>query len=392
MLPRRAVLGAELPDDREAFPGDGVRLAGVTETGMAAAAKLEGGDLVLSISGRPVRDLCELTAALRHAGAAPTTELVYLRHDDRHAAIVETMPMPLRPSERAGELAVPGARLRIIEVDACTTRGLVLVLQGIACESIEHTLAVESPLDALVRGWATAGYGSIRFDKRGVGDSEGGPCREIDFETERGDARAMLEYARGRARAEQVPLFLFGHSVGGMMAPLVAANVDEVRGIVVYGAPVMPWIDCLLDSVRRQLESHHTPEHEILEALGSMQRLTVTGELNGRSASYHAQLAGLELEAAWRAIDVPVLVVRGEYDWVVDAADQARIAELARGATTILDVPHLDHLLGRHADHPASLRDYGDGATDDSLAIKVSAWLDSIKPQSSPVSILRPGD
>lgn len=343
---------------------------------MATAAGLVGGDLVISISGRSVRDLCELSAALRHAGADATSELVYLRGTDRHVSTVDTVSMPERPGERYGELAVGGARLRIIEV--APTRGLVLVIQGIACESVDHSLAPESPLHALVRGWAEVGYGSIRFDKRGVGDSEGGPCRDTDFETELGDVRAMLEYAVGRARAERVPLVLFGHSVGGMMAPLVAANVPDVRGIVVYGAPVMPWIECLIDSVRRQLEDRGASAQEIVEATRSMQRLTETGELNGRAASYHAQLARLELEAAWRAIDVPVLVVRGEYDWVVDARDQARIAELAGGVTTVLDLPHLDHLLGRHVDHAASVRDYGDGATDDSVAIQITTWLDSI--------------
>lgn len=372
VLPRRAVLGAELPDDREAFPGDGMRIAGVVATGMAASGGLVAGDLVISISGRSVRDLCELSEALRHAGAETTTELVYQRGTDRRVASVETIPMPEQPGERYDELEVEGARLRIIEVRP--TRGLVLVIQGIACESIDHPLDA-TPLDTLVRGWAEVGYGSIRFDKRGVGDSEGGPCRDTDFETELGDVRAVLAYAVGRARAAQVPLMLFGHSVGGMMAPLVA--VPEVRGIVVYGAPVMPWIDCLIDSVRRQLEHRGASEQEIDEATRSIQRLTTTGDLNGRAATYHAQLAALDLEAAWRAVDTPVLVVRGEYDWVVDARDQARISTLA-GRVTILDLPRLDHLLGRHVDHAASLRDYGNGAPDDSVAIQISAWLDSI--------------
>lgn len=355
-----------------------MRIAGVLATGMAAAAGLVGGDLVLSIAGRPVRDLCELAAALRHAGAEPTTELVYQREDERIAATVDTMPMPVRRDENYGELAVSGARLRTIEVLPDRSRGLVLMIQGIACESVDQTFAPESPSDALVRGWASAGYGSIRFDKRGVGDSEGGHCRDTDFETELGDARTALAYAAGRARAARVPMFLFGHSVGGMIAPVVAADLQDLRGIVVYGSPVMPWIECLIDSVRRQLAKRSAHEDEIAKAISSMQQLTVTGQLNGRSARYHAQLGKLDLEAAWRAVEVPVLVLRGEYDWVVDARDQARVADLAGGRTTVLDLPQLDHLLGHHADHGASLRDYGDGAADDSVAIQISSWLDSV--------------
>jgi pimeloyl-ACP methyl ester carboxylesterase len=71
----------------------------------------------------------------------------------------------------------------------------------------------------------------------------------------------------------------------------------------------------------------------------------------------------------------PVLVVRGEHDWVVDADDQARIGELAQGATTIADVPALDHLFGWHADREAGLRDYGAKA----IVSVTLDWLDRLR-------------
>ncbi len=70
-----------------------------------------------------------------------------------------------------------------------------------------------------------------------------------------------------------------------------------------------------------------------------------------------------------------MLVVRGEHDWVVDAADQARVAGLARGETTIVDVPGVDHVLGWHADRPASLADYGAGRFDPAIAAATTAWI-----------------
>jgi alpha-beta hydrolase superfamily lysophospholipase len=376
-LARRAFLGAELPADAEAFTAAGVRIAGVVEGGIAAGAGLAAGDVVVAIAGRPVRSLAELAAALRAAGALAEVELAIVRDGEpgvRRAAVIAT---PGEPGAVYGELAVPGARLRTIEIRSATPRAVVLVIQGIACESVDHALAPDAPLAGLVEGWTRAGFDVVRFDKRGVGDSEGNSCGTTDFATELADARAALACASARAAARGVPLVVFGHSVGGIVAALVAGDAP-LAGIAVYGAPVMPWIECLLDSTRRQLALRGADDSEVAARVAAIHALRDTGELNGRSAAYHAQLAEIDVAAAWRAVGVPVLVVRGEHDWVVRDDDQARVGELARGPTTIADVPGLDHVLGWHADRAASLADYGSGRFDPAIVTATVAWLDRI--------------
>jgi hypothetical protein len=353
-LPRRCFLGAELPADSDAFVDGGVQIAGVRPDGMAAAAGLVPGDIVTTIAGLPVRDLCELGEALRRGVRSESVAIETRRH---HVAVVP-IEVPREPGVEYGEIEVPGARLRTLATRG--ERATIVLVGGIACESVES-----GPLAELARAWTSAGYATVRFDKRGVGDSEGGPCRDVDFATELADARAVIESV---AR----PRIVFGHSIGGVIAAQVAAEA-----LIVYGTPVRPWIDCLLDSTRRQLALRGASEDAIAERLAAIAQLRETGELNGRSAAYHAQLSAVDLEAAWRAVRVPVLVLRGEHDWVVDAGDQARLAELARGE--LVDLPRLDHVLGAHADREASLRDYGAGALDASAAEAAIAWLNRAK-------------
>lgn len=375
MLSRRAFLGAELPGDDEAFVDGGVKLDAVTPNGMAASAGLQAGDVLLTLAGAPVRDLCELSAALRKAGTEPTCEVTFLRggKPEQGRATVAAQPPESLEGVTYGELAVEGARLRTIATRVVEPRGLIAFVQGIACESIDQALTPDAPLAGLVAGWAEAGFDSFRFDKRGVGDSDGGPCKTIDYRTELADARAALGRAREIARARGLPLVIFGHSVGGIIAAQLASDL-EARGVIVYGTPVMRWIDCLRDSTRRQLGLRGAPADEIEQRLQALDDLAKTGELNGRSAAYHEQLAGVDIEAAWRAVTPPVLVVRGEHDWVVRDDDQARIAELA--SATIVDVPGLDHLFGWHADREASLRDYGVGTFDPAIVKVTVEWLD----------------
>lgn len=374
MLPRRAFLGAELAGDAEAFGATGVRIAGVLAGGMAERAGLVAGDVVAALAGAPVRDPCELGVALRLAGALREVELVVERDRERFERSVAVVALPFEVDAEHGELAVGDVRLRVIATRAASPKTLVLVIQGIACESIDCATTPEAPLAALIEGWTRGGHDTLRFDKRGVGDSEGGPCKTTDFATELADARAVCDYAAAEAAKRGIPLVVFGHSVGG----IIAAQLTARDGVIVYGTPVMRWLDCLVDSTRRQLKLHGAPLDQIERAIDSIRNLAQNGDLNGRSAAYHEQLHALDLEAAWRGITVPVLVVRGEYDWVVDAADQARIATLAANVQ-VVDVAGLDHLFGHHADHAGSLRDYGDGAADRSLFEATLPWLDAIR-------------
>jgi alpha-beta hydrolase superfamily lysophospholipase len=371
-LPRRAFLGAELPADHLAFTAEGIRIAGVVENSMAARAGLRAGDLLLALADQPLHDLPALSHALRVAGAQVRVPVVYERAGVWHTVDVDVVEMPREAGASYGDLPVAGARLRTIATHAESPRAIVVVVQGIACESIDHGLDRDAPLAALVDGWARAGYDTLRFDKRGIGDSEGAPCRSGDFHTELADAREVVGYARRLG----LPIILFGHSVGGIIAAQLAR--ESLAGIMVYGTPVMRWLDCLLDSVERQLVLRDASTDEIRTQRAAIEQLATAGDLNGRSAAYHAQLHALDLEAAWRSVEVPVLVLRGEHDWVVSADDQARIAELARGDVTIADLPGLDHLFGWHQDRAASLAEYGVGRADAARVAATVAWLDRV--------------
>jgi uncharacterized protein len=326
----------------------------------------------VSIAAHPVRNPCELAAALRAAGGRDRATIVYMHGSKRRTREVAVVTLPREPGVDYGELAIGGARLRTLVTRAVTPTACVFVIQGIACESIDHAVTPEVPLAGLVDAWTRAGIDVVRVDKRGVGDSEGERCDRVDFETERADATAAFELARAHATKRGVPLVAFGHSVGGILAPLVARDANA---IIVYGAPVERWLVCLADGVRRQLELRGAPADTIAREVARLDELAKVGELNGRSAQYHAQLDAIDAAAAWRAITAPVLVVRGEHDWVVSADDQARVGELAAGGATIADLPHLDHLLGWHEDRAASLRDYGIGRYDPSIASCTADWI-----------------
>jgi alpha/beta superfamily hydrolase len=380
-LPRRAFLGAELPADDRAFGPGGLRIAGVRAGGMAGAAGLAAGDRLTALAGAPVRDLAELGHALRLAGAADRAELRYRRGDVDHAETVDVIAAPRETlaGQRLSYESIdrPGGRLRAIVSEPASgpARGAILLVQGIACESIEANAGPTAPLVDLVRGLAGAGYVSVRFDKRGVGDSDGGPCAAADFTAELADARAAVDWFARDLRTAGLPRFLLGHSVGGTIAALLAPELAGAD-LIVSGSSPAPWLDCVVASTRRQLALRGAPSADIDARARALRDRALTDGINGRSGAYHRQLAAVDVGAAWRAVaGRRLLIVRGGCDWVVGADDQARLAELVGAGATVLDIPGADHLLAWHPDRASSLRDYGTGALAPAIVARCLEWM-----------------
>lgn len=379
-LPRRAFLGAELAPDQEAFSEAGVLVLSVIEGGMAAAAGVQGGDHISKLGGHPMNSLRAMRFALREAGKATSTSLHFVRSDQQLSSSLLVQPCPME--ETAGhsihyeEIEVLGARLRsILSVPRnAQPQGVILFLQGIACESVDYGSQSEEPMAKLLQGWTAAGFVTMRVDKRGVGDSEGACCSIGDFDTELADHRAVLDSLASDPRWHGLDIYLFGHSIGGMVAPILASE-RAVQGIMVYGTSTKNWLECVSASTRRQLEMRGLEAAEVEKTLGSLRERVAKDGLNGRGPAYHRQLDQLDLAEYWRRIgEAKVLVLCGEYDWVLSRDEQLEIGSLVPGAQC-LDFAGLDHMLGWHARRADSLSAYGQGVFAEEILDGTLEWL-----------------
>lgn len=374
-LPRRAYLGARLPPDDQAFEDGGLRVAGALDGGMAAAAGMTAGDVLVELAGTQIGSMAALRQALRQAGGLARASLRFVHGDRVRDEIVEVVPHPIEPGARYGALDVAGARLRTITTGPAEPRGAVLVLQGIACESIDLAMRPDEPLAGLIRGWNDAGYQVVRVDKRGIGDSEGEPCADQDFDTELADMRA----AAAAFTTTRGPHFVFGHSVGGMIAALLAPAL-ELAGLMVYGTSAARWLDCIVDTTRRQLAFRGRGEAAIERHVADLRERASRDGLNGRTGAYHRQLDAVDLVAAWRRVPTPrILVLHGENDWVVSRREQQQIVELLGSERAqLVDLPGLDHMFGWHPTHAHSLADYGAGRFDPIIVRRTLEWMRSL--------------
>ncbi len=107
------------------------------------------------------------------------------------------------------------------------------------------------------------GYAVLRYDKRGVGASGGdyGKASTFDFAE---DARAAIQYLKGRPEIDHSSIGLIGHSEGAMIAPMIAAEKDsELSFIILMGGVGVSGSELLLLQTRKMAEISGAPREEI---------------------------------------------------------------------------------------------------------------------------------
>jgi uncharacterized protein len=127
----------------------------------------------------------------------------------------------------------------------------VFYLQGYTCSSIDN-LSPASTVKQLIEALVGKGYAVFRMEKPGVGDSYNLPdCRQIDYETELNAFKNGLGHLQTLSFIDTANIFLFGHSLGGIAAPLMATG-NQPKGIIVYGTVLKPWAEYMMDIYREQ--------------------------------------------------------------------------------------------------------------------------------------------
>lgn len=95
----------------------------------------------------------------------------------------------------------------------------------------------------MIDGWVKAGYAVVRVEKPGIGESEGTKrLRSPQLSKDLTAFQNAFAFFKKLPFIDSTQVFLFGHSQGGITAPLLAAKTKfKPRGILVYGTVVKPW-------------------------------------------------------------------------------------------------------------------------------------------------------
>ena len=112
----------------------------------------------------------------------------------------------------------------------------VVLISGSGPQDRDETLAGHKPFLVLADHLTRGGVAVLRFDDRGVGES-GGDFSTATSDHFAADVRGAVRHLRGRPDVDPSRVGLVGHSEGGLIAPIVATDPDQVAFIVLLAGP-----------------------------------------------------------------------------------------------------------------------------------------------------------
>ncbi|HVO90814.1 MAG TPA: alpha/beta hydrolase, partial [Casimicrobiaceae bacterium] len=101
----------------------------------------------------------------------------------------------------------------------------------------------------------------------------------------------------------------------------------------------------------------------------------------GRPARYYQQVQALDVAGTWSEVRVPVLILHGEYDWIMSRDDQdlivATVNRQRAGLARLVLVPQMDHNLQRYDSPLRAYREEG-GRPVDGIAQEIVRFARSV--------------
>ena len=241
----------------------------------------------------------------------------------------------------------------LLPKDAGKTMPVVLMLSGSGPTDRNGNSPMlpgkNNSLQMLAEGLAGNGIASLRYDKRGVGESAKAMTAESDlrFETYVDDAVAWCEQLRNDKRFSAV--IIAGHSEGSLIGMLAAKRCNAAGFISIAGAgraaadilrtqlvgKLPPELATQSDAILKNLEAGRMTENPPPE-LDAIYRPSVQPYL---ISWFHYDPA-----KSIAALTVPVLIVQGTTDLQVSVDDAKRLAA-ANPKAKLLLIEGMNHVL-----------------------------------------------
>ena len=258
---------------------------------------------------------------------------------------VEERAISVGPQRLPGKLIVPRGR---------GLYPVAVLVHGSGPNDEDETVGASKPFRDLALGLAANGVASMRYVKRTRHAPHGfAPGKRYTVKEETiDDARAAVALCATEPRIDSKRIWILGHSLGGYLAPRIAAGEHRVAGVVILAGSTRPMEELIVEQTkylapgandliaRAEAGARAVRDPKLAEG-------TEVDFLGARlPGSYFLDLRGYDAAAAAAALEVPVFVGQGERDYHVGRADYdgwARALAGRPGAKLKL-YPGLNHL------------------------------------------------
>lgn len=175
----------------------------------------------------------------------------------------------------------------------------LLMITGSGAQDRNGSLAGHRPFLVIADAVTRAGVAVLRVDDRGVGGS-GGELATATYDDLVSDIEAGLAFLKVHSDIDASRVGLFGHSEGGYLAPLAAAQDDEVAFVILMAGPSVSGAKVLELQNRLILELQGASQAEIDEQIRFLRDLK--DALQREAYDEAAALVEARVEASFAAL------------------------------------------------------------------------------------------
>jgi uncharacterized protein len=225
----------------------------------------------------------------------------------------------------------------------------VVLVHGSGPNDRDETIAANKPFKDLAVGLASRGVAVLRYDKRTF-NYRGGGIATVKEEV-LDDAREAVSALEAMPGIDPKRIVVLGHSLGGTLAPRIAAADARVAGLVILAGATRSMEDAALDQLR-----YLGADAKTIAAVEASARTIKDPNLTADTSvdflgaripgSYWLDLRQYDPAEAAASLTIPILLLQGERDYQVTMTDyNAWSAALAgRANVTRKTYPSLNHL------------------------------------------------
>ncbi|MBI3835009.1 MAG: PDZ domain-containing protein [Planctomycetes bacterium] len=427
-LKRRGMMGvmlAPLDDDsrQRLKVGDagGVMVTSTVPGSAAEKAGIKGSDVIVRVGDEKVANPSDIMKAMRKFGGGDTVNLTVV-HDGKEAAY--DLTLVARPMEQSPDYDVAydsagdaGKRVRLITTKPKDAKKLpaILFVQTLTPFSMELGMPGPHPYRNLIGELTKAGFVTMRVERLGMGDSDGADAQETTVDQDVAAFKSALAKLKTYDYVDTGNIFVFSHSTSGIIAPSVAQG-GGVKGVITYGTFARPWGDNAVERAERIAKFNLQPEaetkatvdklktflaecydqkkspHDVLTAHPDYKEFLATfiqdeKLVDGVNYKYMQQLVSVKAVEVWSKIDVPVLAIWGEADFIASRADSELVASTVNashpGKATFMALPKADHMYSKAEDQEESFLSGTPGPFNSAVVENIAKWIHERSGSSS---------
>ena len=288
------------------------------------------------------------------------------------------------PTELGGTLTLPKS------ADATGSKvPAVVLVHGSGPSDRDESIGPNRPFRDIAEGLATRGIAALRYDKRTkVYPGQFNASSTVREETI-DDVLAAVALLASRPEIDRGQIVILGHSLGGALAPRIAAGGQGIGGIVMLAAESRPLPVVLVEQIEYIASLSGPPDDTTRKRIDAIKaeaaRAMAAKADDGKSmlgipAAYWADLNTYDPAAAAAKLTLPMLILQGERDYQVTAADFSRFTTALAGHpnVTIREFSNLNHLFmaGEGKSRPEEYR--RPGHVDQSVIETIAAFVSGL--------------